>query len=204
MSIGNARLLLTYLKLSPVTYTLYDFINYTLEQLPKNPTELLGYSKKELKAYSQYYFKEIIHPDDFPEVQKNLDRIKNCACDDHIVNRFRMRHKEGFYVWLQSFYKVLEVEDGKATKVAAATEDITEQIILENQLKKATDKLNELSYRDSHLLRAPVANIIGLVDIIEKDGLVNDTNAIVIHHLKKTVNKLDEIIRNITNNPENR
>ncbi|MFA0964846.1 PAS domain-containing protein [Roseivirga sp. BDSF3-8] len=201
MSYKNARLLLTYLELTPVTYTLYDLLNPSLISL-SNPSNLLGYSKKEIKGFSENYFEKIIHPADFPRVKDNLEKIKHSGCDEEITNRFRMLHRDGHYIWLQSYYRVMEAEGGVATKVAAATEDITDRVELEEQLREATDRLNDLSYRDSHLLRAPVANIIGLVDLVEKEGLINEANRVIVHHLKRTVEKLDGVIRDIYHKSE--
>lgn len=56
----------------------------------------------------------------------------------------------------------------------------------------------EYAYMNAHKLRAPVASVIGLINIMElsKDGKV-DTS--VISHLKAAATELDEVVTNIRN-----
>lgn len=74
---------------------------------------------------------------------------------------------------------------------------------LEQRVMERTQKLNErnrqiaeFTYYNSHKLRAPVANVLGLINVMEltKDG---KTDPIVLNHLKTSAMELDKVIYNL-------
>jgi signal transduction histidine kinase len=76
---------------------------------------------------------------------------------------------------------------------------------LEERVLERTKKLNErnrqiaeFTYYNSHKLRAPVANVLGLINVIEltKDGKIDPK---VLSYLKISANELDKVIFNLKN-----
>jgi len=76
---------------------------------------------------------------------------------------------------------------------------------LESRVIERTKKLNErnrqiaeFTYYNSHKLRAPVANVLGLINVMElsKDGKIDPT---VLKHLKTCAKELDKVIFNLKN-----
>ncbi|WP_375579465.1 tetratricopeptide repeat protein [Marivirga tractuosa] len=76
---------------------------------------------------------------------------------------------------------------------------------LEKRVLERTRKLNErnrqiaeFTYYNSHKLRAPVANVLGLINVIEltKDGKIDPT---VLNYLKISATELDKVIFNLKN-----
>ncbi len=76
---------------------------------------------------------------------------------------------------------------------------------LEQRVFERTQKLNErnrqiaeFTYYNSHKLRAPVANVLGLINVMEltKDGKVDP---ILLKHLKTSAMELDKVIFNLKN-----
>jgi signal transduction histidine kinase len=74
---------------------------------------------------------------------------------------------------------------------------------LEQRVMERTQKLNErnrqiaeFTYYNSHKLRAPVANVLGLINVMEitKDGKIDP---IVLSHLKTSAMELDKVIYNL-------
>lgn len=86
---------------------------------------------------------------------------------------------------------------GKKAKIILAN-DITERLNYIKAIEKQNEKLKEISWIQSHLVRAPVARILGLTqlindmqeDVIEKEKMMN--------YLVQSANELDTIIKNIT------
>jgi signal transduction histidine kinase len=110
----------------------------------------------------------------------------------------RLLRHDGNYIWAYSRQMLLEQKSGKETKtIIREVEDVTYIVELEAQLKEKVEKLQHISYQNSHLLRSPVASIIGLVDIIEDHGIVGDHNLQIFGYLKKTIEKLDQVIHEI-------
>lgn len=69
------------------------------------------------------------------------------------------------------------------------TEDLTNVI---NQGKK----LRNIAFKNSHELRKPVANIIGLIQVLDKQNLSKE-NAEIIQYIEKSTQELDDIILSI-------
>jgi PAS domain S-box-containing protein len=89
--------------------------------------KLLGYSEKEL--FSKPFF-SYIHPDDAEMTQKEYEAVSRGKENSVIVNRFYK--KSGDYCWL-SWSSIVSDKNGC---IYAASQDVTENKRLEEQLKK--------------------------------------------------------------------
>lgn len=88
------------------------------------------------------------------------------------------------------FYKLPNNE------VVCVYHDITEEIIQLEQLKKYNEKLEEIAFKASHEVRAPVASILGLMQLIDFNDL-SPNNKAALQHMKSSVEKLDHTVRDI-------
>ena len=68
---------------------------------------------------------------------------------------------------------------------------------IKDDLMRRNNDLEQFAYIISHNLRAPVASILGLTNIIMEEGLDVDEQVEAISNLGKTAHKLDEIIKDI-------
>lgn len=64
------------------------------------------------------------------------------------------------------------------------------------ELKMQNKKLEEYAFLNAHKLRAPVANILGLINVLELKHL-EDERSQLLDHLKKSSWELDQVIRSI-------
>lgn len=79
-------------------------------------------------------------------------------------------------------------------------EDRTNELGLTVQgLTKQNQDLEQFSYIISHNLRAPVARIMGLINIFNSNDMNDAFNKEILLHLKQASSGLDEIIRDLTN-----
>ncbi|MEP2774192.1 MAG: tetratricopeptide repeat protein [Fulvivirga sp.] len=63
-------------------------------------------------------------------------------------------------------------------------------------LRQQNDVLSQYAFTNAHELRAPVANILGLIHLLEKTELTERENDVVLH-LKKATDQLDNVIKDI-------
>lgn len=77
--------------------------------------------------------------------------------------------------------------------------DITDEIKQLEQLHEYNSKLEQIAFIASHEIRAPVASILGLYQLIDESSL-SDSNREIFQHMKKSVENLDHIIRKIVTN----
>jgi hypothetical protein len=100
--------------------------------------------------------------------------------------------------------RTLEIYN-KNEEIRAQAEEIKtinqnlEQLVNErtNQLKKKNKALEEYAFITAHNLRAPLASILGLVNLITKIKLTEDEK-ILLEHLQLSAEKLDAIVHTIT------
>lgn len=188
-------LLATFIDISPVSYSMYDLVKDTLLFTTK---DLVGLPRDELVRMSHDYYREIIHPDDYQKVKDNVTKMKNAALGDQVEFVVRVKHGDRKFVWIHAIYRIHEVDDtGKSAKMVGIVKDITCMKELEEELDQAVARLSEISYRDAHLLRAPVATILGLVDVMESEKLIYSADQTMFKHLRTSVAKLDEVVSEI-------
>ncbi len=65
-----------------------------------------------------------------------------------------------------------------------------------NELIQYNNELRQFSYTISHNLRAPVASLIGLTNIMDKENLSED-NLLIINHIKSSADKLDNVFKDL-------
>jgi signal transduction histidine kinase len=67
-----------------------------------------------------------------------------------------------------------------------------------DDLEKQNQDLQQFSYIISHNLRAPVARIAGLINILDKKNIQDTYNQEIIGHISNATNSLDVIIKDLT------
>ena len=101
---------------------------------------LLGYGPEELIGRDLY---ELIHPDDRAESRKSHDSITERPVVSTV--RYRIRHKDGHYVWFETAAKTVRESETDAVKeIVAVSRDVTEQRLALLQLQEAERRFRTL------------------------------------------------------------
>ena len=79
--------------------------------------------------------------------------------------------------------------------------DITDSIQYTQAIEKQNEQLREIAYLQSHIVRAPLCRILGLVNIINLDNepVVNKE---LLEYLHISANELDDVIKAIIDKTE--
>ncbi|RYY37203.1 MAG: PAS domain S-box protein [Sphingobacteriaceae bacterium] len=114
----------------------------------------------------------------------------------------RKHNGQGGYVVTQWEFTLM-VEDDTPQGIFCLGYDITEYESAKNEVKIINKDLENkqvlletIAYEQSHIVRAPLANIMGLVSILKKLTL-NTSEAAICSMLEESSNRLDEAIKNI-------
>jgi PAS domain S-box-containing protein len=110
------------------------------------------------------------------------------------------RRKDGSFFWTAATVTPLRDSRQNIKGYMAVRHDITERKFLEETLKEKNKLLTEIAWAQSHLVRSPVANILGLCNLFDKDikaSLEEKEEYLIL--IKKSAEELDDIIRQITN-----
>jgi PAS domain S-box-containing protein len=68
---------------------------------------------------------------------------------------------------------------------------------LNQELNRQNQQLQQFGYITSHTLRGPVATILGLLNLLDKDNLGSPANAGIVGYLADTATRLDGIIHDL-------
>lgn len=102
--------------------------------------------------------------------------------------------EDGSSLWVICFGKVFKWKKGRPVSMIGCFIDINQTKNAEETILKQNESLKKISFNHSHLMRAKVANILGLLNIL--DGkILNEENKDFFKLIKKETAKLDKIIR---------
>jgi diguanylate cyclase (GGDEF)-like protein/PAS domain S-box-containing protein len=111
---------------------------------------MLGYALGDLQPMNRQLWLTLVHPED----QVALDTLgvgAGAHQNDSFRSEFRLRHRDGHWVWIQSRGRVTQRSASGAPEVTSGIHiDITEQKVRENALRAARDDLERaLAERDN-------------------------------------------------------
>ncbi|MEI7508575.1 MAG: histidine kinase dimerization/phospho-acceptor domain-containing protein [Flavobacterium sp.] len=77
--------------------------------------------------------------------------------------------------------------------------DLTETLDRLHKIEIQNKKLQDIAWTQSHILRSPLSNIMGLVNLLKSNLNLeeNDENSKIINYLTESTEKLDKIIHDI-------
>jgi len=160
---------------------------------------VFGYSKKEIENNGKWW-NDKIHPEDRERVEGySLYVQKEKVANIQIEYRFKCADGTYKYI-LDRSYLVID-ENGKAARIIGAMQDITE---IQNYIQTIEDhnsRLKDIAWTQSHVVRAPLARIMGLIDLIQNYPNIDEQSQL-LEHINASARELDDIIRNITRKTE--
>jgi PAS domain S-box-containing protein len=108
-----------------------------------NLTRLLGWKADEIESDLQSW-RNLMHPDDAAKMQ-SVDLETTINGSDHYALEYRIRHKDGRYLWMMDSGRTYRDSAGKITRQAGTTIDITSRKLSERAQQRMAS-LIELSF----------------------------------------------------------
>lgn len=168
-------------------------------------------NKKYLQAFNDIHgtligqhYSKTIHADDL-EICINISR----QCFEHPDKIFpatlRKHDGHGGYIITQWEYKALFDEAHNPAGIFCIGNDITEFVAIRSDLEQtqaslsnANITLEEIAHIQSHVIRKPIANILGLAAVLENMETGGPASEL-IELISKSAKELDAVIKSVSN-----
>jgi len=129
--------------------------------------EMLGYEADSLKADVKTW-EDLIHPDDYPRVMEHLESYLKGESDRYCI-RYRCRHKDGHYLWIEDTGKIVErTEEGKVRRMIGSHLDIDDLKRSKLKLERQNALLQEDKATLENLVKARTAELDTLNETLQK------------------------------------
>ncbi len=178
-------------QLSPLPMFVFD--QETLEFLDINKAVLqqYGYSREEFLSMT---IKEIRPEEEIPTLNDALELNKG---KDSYYYEGMTRHtkKNGDVIYVDIRSNVI-IRDGRRAGIALAN-DVTERVEHMETIEKQNEKLKEIAWLQSHVVRAPLSRMMALIKEIESDSLPKKDRKLYLSYVLESANELDQIVKDV-------
>jgi PAS domain S-box-containing protein len=115
------------------------------------------------------------------------------------VRTENMDNTTGQSVYFEVSFNPLYKSKEKVTGIGCFARNITELVNTEKAIIDQNERLRHIASISSHELRRPVASLLGLMNIIDRENFENPDNKEIIEHLLTVGKEIDDVIRLIIN-----
>ncbi|RYD56460.1 MAG: PAS domain S-box protein [Sphingobacteriales bacterium] len=166
--------------------------------ISNNVSQIFGYTSEELLGQNALDF---IHKED---IERAKSELANVATSKELkLHEFRFKDRDNRWHWVETICTNM-LNDEVVQGIIVNSRDVTERKKNQRKLKKAmahlTEQnrvLREIAFIQSHEVRRPLANIMGIVDILINTSLNSHETTPYLDTLQTNALELDCIIHKI-------
>jgi PAS domain S-box-containing protein len=184
-------------QLSPLPMWVYDLETLQFLNINQAAISHYGYSEDEFLSMSILQ----IRPEE--DVDLALKTINNSRQGIKLNPQsvFRHKKKNGELIFVEVTTNLLNFNGRDA--VLVLVNDITERAKYVETIEKQNQTFREIAWIQSHVIRAPLARLLGLVNLLESEvSMTTGETMEVINHIKDSAEELDQIVRDISKKSE--
>jgi PAS domain S-box-containing protein len=157
-----------------------------------------------IKKRAGYDPKEVIGNNviDFYPQTENRDNFVTVLLEKGHVHNYELEllTKEGKIINVLTSSHIVYDTNGMPIGIEGTLHDITQRKKNENLLKEQNQKLMRVAHLQSHIVRKPIANVIGIINLLDLENPNDPTNLELIPQLETASRELDTIISEIVEN----
>ena len=182
--------------LSPQPMYLYDVDSLKFLDVNAAAIAQYGYSREEFLTITVL---DIRPEEEAANFLNELETIKKSGVDFY-RGTYIQKTKQGEILHVDLHSNLIPFEGKKARLVLAG--NITDRIKYLERLEVQNSKLREIAWAQSHVVRAPLARIMALIDMIKNYPELNEENEELLGYIFSSAVELDEVIRDISRKAE--
>jgi PAS domain S-box-containing protein len=155
---------------------------------------ILGY---DLNCMNKHSWSQNIHPDDRKLILSELNKTLLDPTKHHFNAEFRFMKANGEVSYMQHRGIFVRDEKGKATRAIGAMIDLTETLEKMKKIEYQNRMLKEIAWTQSHVVRAPLANLMGLIGLMKNNIKTGVSDKVLVGYISNSADQLDSIIHDI-------
>ena len=162
----------------------------------KGYKKIFGYHNNDATSVHSFWLTKVVEEDQQKvrqSLQKALEdpKVKKWKCE------YRLIKADGSIAYVVDRGYILRDENQVALRVVGAVLDVTNSRKMLRKVQKQNRVLKEIAWEQSHVVRAPLARIKGLLHLLEDDNCAGYGVDKIMLHIKNSTDELDDIIRKI-------
>lgn len=144
---------------------------------------------------------EVVEPADLKLLNESVARtISRRSHGSFDIDYHCTRPDNGEKCVINARAEVLRDSMGNAVKLVGTIQDITERIKHTKAIEAQNKQLREIAWTQSHIVRAPLARLIGLANLLtDEPGLDKELNQL-IKYILSSAHELDAVVKSIVMN----
>lgn len=171
-----------------------DFMKYN-----EGIQNMFGYCPNAVNKEGNWWTDKI-HPEDRERVIKRTNEVYSNN-ENQLQIEYRFRCANGNYKYVLDRSYLLKDENGKPLRMIGSIQDQTEIQKYIETIENHNARLKEIAWTQSHVVRAPLARIMGLIDLLQNHGEIEDHRTL-LDNILSSARELDAIIRKISSKAE--
>ena len=141
----------------------------------------------------------LVHPEDLNDFKLTQQKAIQNQLTNYWEHEYRMLNKNGQFFYVNSKGYIIRDELGVAVRIIGASQDISERVIHLKAIEAQNKQLQEIAWIQSHIVRAPLARIMGLIDLLNIEEEMPDELKKLLGFILNSAKEFDEIIKTISN-----
>ncbi|SKB31935.1 PAS domain S-box-containing protein [Maribacter arcticus] len=156
-------------------------------------TKILSITPEEFIGTNAF---DYVHPDDYETIHNQF--IKIFEIPQVTIGPFRFKHGDGNWIWMETI-ATNKLYEPTINGIVINSKDVTTKVQHLNAIEKQNEQLKKIAWTQSHIVRAPVARLMGLINLIrdEKKNLPFEEKQRILNYIITSADEIDSVIKEI-------
>lgn len=163
-------------------------------------SEIFGYTAENTEFNGSWWDSKL-HPEDFTRIKaQEREMVEKKRKLMH--SEYRLACADGSYKYVLDRSYLLTDSSGNPKRIIGSIQDITDRYNYIKAIEDSNERLREIAWTQSHVVRAPLARIMGLIDLLKnhRENIENVNE--ILDNILISSKELDKVIRKIANKTE--
>lgn len=170
--------------------------------------KILSFNETTRKYVDDHFKKTIYIGDDIQDYLFDSTRdvfytnFQKALNGEHVSVEWEMDFNTGYTVWFEINYFPVYNQNNEIIGVTFNSTNIDQRKRAELKLLEKKSRLEKIAWNHAHEIRKPLANILGLIDLLSEE-VDSEKQKLYLKHLNESSLELDNILKENINKPLN-